>query len=301
MDRPTFATNFCVCTGIRRENIRTLRIHGAFFISLVPIFFFNIMYYVLLFALFILILSFFMRRRKIPRYIFLTYKPEYNDLHQVIKDNIENTKRKNPGYEVRYYSDSDARKFIEKNYPQYLEEYDVLVPKAYKADLLRLLLVYKYGGVYNDIGHMYLKPIDSFITNETLVVCRDKGIEGLPPYFLHNAIIAATPEHPLIKEAIDVVIENIRNRYYGETPLYPTGPGALGRAFNRYFKRGEKEIPIGMFRSDIKILNHPGVFIKDIDGTDIIKTKFDNYYEIVYPDKKRYYHDLWNDRKVYAS
>lgn len=257
--------------------------------------------YVLLFALLILILSFFMRRRKIPRYIFLKYNPEYKDLHQVIKDNIENTKHKNPGYEVRYYSDNDARKFIEENYPQYLEDYDVLVPKAFKADLLRLLLIYKYGGVYNDIGHMYLKPIDSFLSNESLVVCRDQGIEGLPPYYLQNSIIAAVPKHPMIKEAIDVVIENIRNRYYGKIDLEPTGPGALGKGFNRYFKRGEQEIQIGMFQSDIKVMNHPGVVIKDIDGIDVIKTKFDNYYEIVYPGNVGRYADLWNDRKIYAS
>lgn len=245
-------------------------------------------------------------KEEIPKQIFLTSKFELENMPQKIKENIENTKSINPGYEVRYYSDSEAEKFVQENFPEYLDDYKTLVPGAYKADLLRLLLLYKYGGVYNDIGHVYLKPISKFISqNESLLVCKDEGLSNLPSYYLHNAIIASVPGHPLIKKGIDVITENIHNRFYGNNALEPTGPGAFGKAFNLHFGRKEEEpIQSGMFSEDVKIILHHGErSITDTDEVQIINTKFDNYYEIVYPGglNKEYYGDLWSQRKIYRE
>jgi mannosyltransferase OCH1-like enzyme len=240
--------------------------------------------------------------KTIPKCVFMTHKFERDELPEVVKYNMKDIESK--GYEIRYYSDKDARKFIEENFHEYLDDFDTLIPGAYKADLLRLLLLYKYGGVYNDIGHNYLVPFEKFISNESLIVCKDEGLGGLPPYFLHNAFIASVPEHPMIKKAIDIVIENIRKRFYGNIALDPTGPGAFGKAFNIHFGRKDDEpINVGMFDESTKIVSHPDRVIKDIDGTDIIKTKFDNYYEIIYPGgmDKEYYADLWNQRKIYLG
>lgn len=245
-----------------------------------------------------------MNYEKIPKQVFMTHKFEFDELPKIIKDNMEKIKSMNPDYEIRYYSNTDAEKFIQENYPEYLDDYKTLVPGAYKADLLRLLLLYEYGGIYNDIGHIYLQPISKFISNEKLIVCKDKGVGGIPEYYLHNAIIASVPNHPMIKKAIDVVIENIRNRFYGDIPLEPTGPGAFGKAFNIHFERTvETPIDTGMFDHETKILNHTKDWIDDIDGTKIIKTKFDNYYETIYPGgmDKEYYRDLWNKREIYLT
>jgi hypothetical protein len=243
-------------------------------------------------------------KQEIPKQIFLTYKSEFNELPQIVKDNIEKTKIINNGYEIRYYSDYEAIKFIEENFPEYLDDFNTLVPGAYKADLLRLLLLYKYGGIYNDIGNVYLEPISKFISSDdTLVVCKDQGIPNLPPFYLYNAFIASIHEHPMIKKAIDVVIENVRNRFYGNTPLEPTGPGAFGKAFNLHFGRKEDEtINVGIFDENTKIINnHDG--IRNIDGTQLIKPKFDNYYETIYPEgrEKGYYDNLWHNKKIYLG
>jgi hypothetical protein len=71
-----------------------------------------------------------------------------------------------------------------------------------------------------------------------ILLCKDNPTrEDLPGYYLHNAIIASVPQHPMIKTAIDVIVENIESKFYGNNPLEPTGPGALGKAFNTYYKR----------------------------------------------------------------
>lgn len=242
------------------------------------------------------------KEQKIPKQVFLTYKDDYENLPEIIKSNIEYTKNRNPEYDIKYYSDNEAEIFIKENFPQYLEHYKTLIPGAYKADLLRLLLLYKYGGVYNDIGHKYLVPIDNVIGSESLLVCKDNPYrQDLPGYYLHNAIIGSTPEHPMIKKAIEVIVENIENELYGENPLEPTGPGALGKAFNIHFKRNHNEkINVGMLDDDTKIIIFIGnESILDTKGRIIIKTKFENYYNIVYTNENQRYGYLWNNKNIY--
>lgn len=240
----------------------------------------------------------------IPKYIFITYKVEYSELPEIIINNIEKIKLLNPKYEIKYYSDTQAEKFINQYFPEYLNDFKTLIPGAYKADLLRLLLLYKYGGIYNDIGHVYLESIDKFISyNDQLIVCKDDGGGWDNTYHLHNAFIASVPCNSFIKTGIDVIISNIRNRFYGKNPLEPTGPGALGKAFNIHFKRKENEyIYVGALNSNIKVFNHPSSeFITNEKGIKIIKTKFDNYYDIIYPEgrPKSYYGNLWEQKNIY--
>jgi hypothetical protein len=66
------------------------------------------------------------------------------------------------------------------------------------------------------------------------------------------------------------------------SPLDPTGSGAFGKAFNLNFGRKEDEpIEVGMFDENTKVIVHIGsksrIIIHNIDGSDLIKTKFDNY------------------------
>ncbi len=50
------------------------------------------------------------------------------------------------------FCDSDCRSFIAREYPpDVLMAYDRLIPTAFKADLWRYCVLYKYGGVYLDV------------------------------------------------------------------------------------------------------------------------------------------------------
>lgn len=235
------------------------------------------------------------RESPIPKNIFTTSQFDKNNLPSEIQNNLNNTIKMNPEYKLFYFSDTDAEQFITSEFPEYINDYKSLVPGAYKADLLRLLLLYKFGGIYNDIGHVYLQPLNKILNGESLLLCKDKVYN----YFLHNAIIGSIPNHPMIAKAIDVLINNVRNRYYGDDPLFPTGPGAFGKAFNLYLKREEDEtIHKGIFDDNITILYFPGTYIQDIDGNNIIKVKFDNYSNVMYSDRPKY-GELWYSRKIY--
>ena len=177
-----------------------------------------------------------------------------------------------------------------------------IVPEAFQADLFRYLVLYKYGGVYNDIGHIYMRNINEMIyEDDEFVISRD-----FYPHkhcYIYNAFIAIYPKHPILKAIIDLVIKNVNNKYYGGNPLEPTSPGACGHAFNIFFNNPiTQNINSGFYiinNFKIRMYEYPGVYIRN--GTiAYIKTKFDGYYELMYTKQKKIrYSDLWNQRKIY--
>lgn len=81
-----------------------------------------------------------------------------------------------------------------------------------KADILRLEILYRYGGLYVDVDFACLKPFDwlhhtcDFYT----------GMHAVPLLFnnklrIANGLIGAKPNHPILKYAVDH-IPNFRNK-----------------------------------------------------------------------------------------
>lgn len=212
---------------------------------------------------------------------------------------------KNPEYKQIYFDDDDCYNFIKEIFPQYLNDYNSLIPTAYKSDLWRLLVLYYYGGIYNDIGHQYLVSIKDVISDDDeLVLVWDYN----KTYAIHNAFIAVYPRHPYIKLCIDKIINNIRNRSYGTSSLDITSCQPMGRIFNLFFnRRQESKLYKGVFKNKnedkaklyyLKLTND--FFIEGIDNKPLIKTKFNNYYKIMYKNRKMlHYNDLWYMRHVY--
>ena len=115
---------------------------------------------------------------------------------------------------------------------------------AYRSDIIRQLLLYRYGGIYNDISINYISKINEFVSeNDQFVVTTDKD-----PFGLWNGFISAYAEHPIIKKIIIATMDNVIYRRYGYNNLDITGPHVCGKQFNQYFNRTETA-PI-----------HPGIY-----------------------------------------
>ena len=57
------------------------------------------------------------------------------------------------------YNDDDCRAFIRDAFPpDVVAAYDLLIPTAFKADLWRYCVLYKFGGVYLDIKYKWGCP-----------------------------------------------------------------------------------------------------------------------------------------------
>ena len=125
------------------------------------------------------------------------------------------------------------RDFISTYYPQdVLNAYDKLRPFAYKADLGRYCLIYKYGGWYADVTLKIEKNV--LLGNEVdLFFFYDFG-EGLPApgrcsHECQNSFFYAKASHHLLAECIEGVVKNCRDSFYGGSSTSPTGPELFGR------------------------------------------------------------------------
>ena len=134
------------------------------------------------------------------------------------------------------FCDSDCRSFIAREYPpDVLMAYDRLIPTAFKADLWRYCVLYKYGGVYLDAklewggrnpptteeveaggacgasgGDLTLRAIvehwlaSSVGSVDSLLVLERDGIDLWPTGHIgiHNAFIITKPKNPLFLDCI---------------------------------------------------------------------------------------------------
>lgn len=169
-------------------------------------------------------------------YIF--FKPDYNpimplniyqtwktkDLPPVMRKRVERLKAQNPRFNHFLYDDDDCRLFIQNNFDvSVLNAYNSLVPGAYKADLWRLCILYKYGGIYLDIK---LNCINGFRLIE--LTERNHYVKDRPNNSIFNSLIASEAGNKFLLRGINKIVENVKNRYYGNCPLSPTGPVMLG-------------------------------------------------------------------------
>ena len=165
----------------------------------------------------------------IPKKIFQTYNN--NDYHNVFHYNaVQSILEFNPDFEYYFFNDFDCRDFIKNNYnEQILNCYDTLYPCAYKADLFRYLLIYKYGGIYIDNKYVVRNSFYSIIDkNDTNLYCYDKIDDCIL-----NSVLISKENELNYKLIIEKIITNIKNNIYGICPLHPTGPRIFYEFFNQ--------------------------------------------------------------------
>jgi hypothetical protein len=132
----------------------------------------------------------------------------------------------NYGFKHELFDDNDCRKFIMKEFPpQVLYAYDSLMPDSYKEDLWKYCILYRYGGIYQDIK---LAPIDSFsfynVISEKQYFCYDTDTNKISP-----TIIICLPGNIIMKNCIETIYLNVITKMYGKSDLDPTGANLIGK------------------------------------------------------------------------
>jgi mannosyltransferase OCH1-like enzyme len=139
----------------------------------------------------------------------------------------------NPDYTYIYFNDTDGRKFLrEYFYDEINYAYDILVPGAFKADLLRYCLLHYYGGCYFDCKQILRVPINKFLSpNKTIILCNDVIEEALL-----NAIICSTKKNIIIEQTIKDCAHNVINKL-GKNPLDITGPIFFYKSIKKFIDK----------------------------------------------------------------
>ena len=238
--------------------------------------------------------------------IFLSEKDE--SLPKFLQKSTSSISRYYPDHVHKIYKNKELRGFIKSNYnSEVLWAYDCLRPFSYKSDLGRFCILYKNGGWYFDIA---VKCLLTFKVNEgiDMISFRDEQRHSKTSWAAAGGIIWSKPNNEILLSAIEGIVKNCKDKWYGRTPLCPTGPALFGEAIarnNRYKNIifGDLVRPkVPFTRRNLPILKH------------LIKSKFilphNKVIALVKPAKggdlkslgmkgSNNYNDYWHNKSVY--
>ena len=220
------------------------------------------------------------QEQKIPKTIIQTYsstRPQSLLHYNAVMSFIE----LNPDYSYHFFDNKKSRQFIKDNFDSsVLKAYDVLNPKAFKADLFRYCYIYKHGGCYFDHKFVCQTPLFNFIKPEdTNVYCKDRDAHGM-----FNAVIISIENSEELYKAIQNVVKNVNDFNVGQNCLDITGP--------KMFDRHTKYLNVPLIHID------GGKIMKKNEC--IIKTSFSGYYD-KQQLRKECYSEMWNKKLSFYS
>eukprot|EP00834_Sanchytrium_tribonematis_P004820 NODE_258_length_11607_cov_1.052659.p4 type:complete len:359 gc:universal NODE_258_length_11607_cov_1.052659:8307-9383(+) len=93
------------------------------------------------------------------------------------------------------WTDDDNRQLVASEYPWLLYTYDRLKTPIMKADYIRYVYLYHFGGIYADLDVECLKPSDELI-KDRIVVLGELGDDRGFVHNIPNAILASRKGHP---------------------------------------------------------------------------------------------------------
>ena len=150
---------------------------------------------------------------KIPKKIFKTHITK--DIPPDTMYQINRLKDLNPDYEYIYHDNEDMERYIKDNFDDSVHRALMRIkPGAGKADIWRLAVICREGGVYIDLDrvmHDNTPPLNTLINDD------DEFIHGRNWHrFGYNApapnsMLISRPNHPIIKNTLLSVVDSVNN------------------------------------------------------------------------------------------
>jgi len=149
----------------------------------------------------------------VPLRIFLTW--ETKNLPINLYNNIKLLQKMNPEFDIYLYDDQDRINFIKNNFnKEVFDAYNSLIPGAYRADLWRYCIIYKYGGIYIDIKyHTYIPLINLIKESEYTFVNTYSGlcIDSYDGNEIQNTFFISSPNNQIFINSINEIVEKCKN------------------------------------------------------------------------------------------
>lgn len=225
----------------------------------------------------------------IPLKLFTSWHTK--DLPPLMKQNYDKLKTDNPEFEHYLFDENDCKTFIKNNFDEEVfNAYNHLLPCAYKSDLWRYCVLYINGGIYVDIKFKCSNGFKFISLTE-----REFFVKDIRPKYIYNALIVTLPKNNKLLNAINQIVLNVKNKYYGENPLFPTGPALLGNYFNEKdfnnFSLYHKFTVIKNVLEEYYIIYNDNIIVRSYK--DYRKEQSEN-------QKNEHYDKLWHLNKIYV-
>ena len=138
----------------------------------------------------------------------------------------ETWKTHHPDWEYKLWTDEDLPDFhfVTGNKINQSQNW------AQKSDILRLEILNRYGGLYVDVDFMCFKPHD-------VLHYQSDFYAGLENRVIANALIAAAPNHPIIRTFLQIIEMTKKLHPHIDIVQQQTGPDMFTRIVNLQFPK----------------------------------------------------------------
>lgn len=94
----------------------------------------------------------------VPKIIFQTWKTK--NVPHAWQEAQASVQKKNPGFKYVFLTDADNEAIVRDYFPSFLQTYQGLAYGIQRADTIRYILLYLYGGIYLDLDYVAIKAFD---------------------------------------------------------------------------------------------------------------------------------------------
>lgn len=177
---------------------------------------------------------------RIPHIIHQTWTTE--EIPSIYWDYIKTVVNQNPTWKYYFWSVESVMKLIKDKYPSFESVWNKLSEPIHKADALRYLVLYEYGGVYLDMDMEVLRPLNRITMKYASVLAVEPFEHSVflfhKQFLLNNCFMCSRKHHPFFKMLVDKLEEmGLKER----TILAKAGPVYLQKIFNMYNNVSDSE------------------------------------------------------------
>lgn len=97
----------------------------------------------------------------------------------------------NPDWEYHLWTGKEMRELVISSFIEYENLYNSLPRDVQRWDIIRYMILYKYGGIYTDLDTECFKPINQLVNDISLGFGEEPPIEKLMPIRIGNAFLVS--------------------------------------------------------------------------------------------------------------
>ncbi|WAR00207.1 IMT3-like protein [Mya arenaria] len=169
---------------------------------------------------------------RVPRIIHQTWKD--TNIPMKLTSWVRSWLKVNTDYQYYLWTDESARELIKERHPTLLKTFDSYTEGIRRADALRYVILYEFGGVYADMDVESLQNLDPMLRKYACFVPQEPYehpiLYGNFEHLVINALMGCRPRHPFMK----MLIDNLPYFSHMWNVLDSTGPHFLTNVYRRY-------------------------------------------------------------------
>lgn len=145
----------------------------------------------------------------IPKIIHQIWSGKHKPLSNDFLELAQTWKDLHCDWQYVFWNDQKMELFMEENYPQYVESFNLFAYDVQRWDVIRYLILYKMGGLYVDFDTECLNNIEPLLKTDCCFGTDKKDniiyAAFVKNAYLNNTYMASVPEHPFMKAIIEHV------------------------------------------------------------------------------------------------